>query len=114
MKEVPNKDALEVQALAYFKEEWAGLGLATVIPTGGEIMPRRFYAAVFTAVVMRLVKEYEQPDAQNVLYGTLQTVLGNASQLGAKLEKDKFFSRATAAATADDLLAKLKARQAQG
>lgn len=113
---MPSKDVLEIKALDTFKQEWKGLGFTTTIPTGGEKMPRRQYAYAMAATFAQLCVTYEAQELaahSQVLAAMLQTVLGNSSQLGAKLMKEGWLKEASPEVTADALLEALKARIAK-
>jgi len=110
MKTQISKDALEVQMLASFKSSWQRLGFSTQIPLGGDKMPRRAYAATVADVVQNFMQEQEAQPAEAVFI-VLQTTLGNASQLGAKLVKEQWLKEDSPAQAADDLLARLLARK---
>jgi len=110
MKTLIPKDALEVQMLASFKASWQQLGFSTQIPLGGDKMPRRAYAATVADVIQRFMQEQEAQAAEAVFL-ILQTTLGNASQLGAKLVKEQWLKEDSPAQAADDLLARLLARK---
>ena len=109
MKTQISRDALEVQALAAFKASWLRLAFSTMIPLGGDKMPRRQYAAALADVIQGFMQEQEASAAEAV-FVILQTSLGNASQLGAKLIKEDWLKEATPAQAADDLLARLLKR----
>ena len=109
MKNPISKDTLEMQALAAFKASWQRLGFPTQIPLGGDKMPRRQYAAAVADVIQGFMQEQEIGAAEAV-FVILQTTLGNASQLGAKLVKEAWLTEASPAQAVDDLLAKLLAR----
>lgn len=104
-----SKDALEVYALQLFKSEWEAMGFATHIPLGGDKMPRKAYAATVAAVTVRVMKEQEAP-AGEAVFLILNTVLGNASQLGGKLLKEGFLKEEAPAVAADALLEALRKR----
>lgn len=109
MKSIPTKDALELWAIEQFKQAWLAFAFSQVIPAGGTTMPRRHHAACFADVVAKFMAEYEA-DTVTAVFTVMQTVLGNSSQLGAKLLKDKWLTEAEASATADALLASLLER----
>ena len=96
--------------LASFKSSWQRLGFSTQIPLGGDKMPRRAYAATVADVVQNFMQEQEAQPAEAVFI-VLQTTLGNASQLGAKLVKEQWLKEDSPAQAADDLLARLLARK---
>ena len=109
MKTIPSKDVREVQCLAQFKAAWLALGYPTLLSIDSFKMPRDRYAYCIADTVSWFQKEYEA-DSQEAIINVLQTSLGNASQLGAKLIKEKWLTEASPVEAADSFLETLRKR----
>lgn len=107
-KPLPSKDALETLALDLFKAGFEAAGYSKVVALGADKMPRQAYAKAAGYAIAAVAAEFDT-DCLGAANAVLATVVGNASQLGAKLFKEKWLTEATAEVAADDLLAKMRA-----
>lgn len=103
-----SNSANEIKALAAFKEGYELLGASRIIPMGGDKLPRAVWAKATAYAIAKLAKESGDNLAASA--SVLDSVVGNSSQLGARLFKEGYLSEASGEVTADALLAKLRAK----
>lgn len=109
MKSIPAKDEMEIKSVALFKSEWELNGYSRRVGFGADKMPRQAYALTVAAVIENLVIELDQKHMP-VVVAVLSTVLGNASQLGAKLLKEKWLTEGSATDAVEERIKAMQAR----